>query len=806
MKNRKLTHSGKHKPHKLTYRPAAFRMKRHQSVRSFIHSSLVKIKTLKDPKQLLYKEKLIKRLSEVSYFDSPSKRKDLESICKFVQITLLLDIRPLLDHLISEYENVVLNKGSIFALKLFKELSSIVYRIISGNAFAPIKYIKSFPDGTPYILGPLKKLLHGTLNERRSCAAALQVFKLVEVWDMDALNLGNIVVESPIKQLPFNERPRVGNYFERFFEQKPNDIPSWFNSYKWTEAWKDTLNLMFNSNTYKNRLEDISKMSTIHVSGRNGPNGPCLTTVVLDHDSLTNRCKDPELYENIRSIATLTNNKKLVETMSNFDEEPYIWSSPKKKRPIHSKISFKKEAWGRLRAFAICDWFSHSALRGFHDYLLRWLAEQPEDGTFKQDHCSEIVRQWTTTSENSETADLTTATDSIPVEVQAEIVSAIAGRTFAMQWRQVVSNRTFSGPKGDTKYACGQPMGISSSWPMLAMWHHCIMRTILTYLGIERDPKQCTYFIIGDDNSMATPEMFRIYEYIVEVVQGVGISKLKGFHTESRLSTNPLPTESHPTPDTNHTAELAKRIFCNGQELSIVPPDEVLTCLREPAQFKELLFSLEKRSYPTIDVYKNLPALTSLSRDKKLALTLVTSPYGPQPFCKGMIDSCSDLAPYNSIFWYLPDFDLAKTNKAFAREVRVTIIRSLQSIVSNMNQWIVLALKGGEIKVKDWVYECETQGLVIYMVVDEAKYRLEKSLVSFMPDDKLPKLTADNWGEFQKILKSFKTLSDIDQTLLGKTRSDREKKLFEANFISSVIKKIKDPARQVEQIKPKNAL
>jgi len=50
--------------------------------------------------------------------------------------------------------------------------------------------------------------------------------------------------------------------------------------------------------------------------------------------------------------------------------------------------------------------------------------------------------------------------------------------------------------KGSVKYGCGQPMGLYSSWPAMALTNHVLVRLAATNLGKDNFQR---YMIIGDD-------------------------------------------------------------------------------------------------------------------------------------------------------------------------------------------------------------------------------------------------------------------------------------------------------------------
>lgn len=720
--------------------------------------------------------------TDIAWFDQKRYRAFLTKLIKFCQLSLEVDITEILNHLISEFEYRCLTRGPVDALKFFKELYNIGIRFACSTSFSSPSFTKVTASGLPKILGPLETMLRGSLNERRSAVIALQVFKLVGKWS-DDYGLETIVREHHIAMESDKESVRIGNYFSRVFDKFPEKWAG-IDFYKFRRAYSSVLEEMFPNSGLRDRIEDIRKLSRLHLSAKNGPNGPCLSTVVLDHDAIA-RC--PTLYGHIRKMIELSKHKDLAIVLDNFDEEAYTYFNTKEvsRRPIHSKINLKRESWGKVRAFATVDYFSHSALAGYHEYLFRWLDNQVEDGTYDQDRVSELVRSWTARGFNCESSDLSAATDSIPVEIQQEIAMKIAGRMFGSTWRGICTARDFVGPNGEVvHYASGQPMGILSSWAMLAVWHHVMYRTIIRYLDLS-ESEEPYYCVIGDDSSTRLSSIFLIYKQVVSEVQQVGISISKGYHTVSQTEANRLPELDSSQPMV--TAEIAKRVYCSGYELTSVPPDELLNSFEDPVAFAELINSMKKRQLSKVQDISGVYDLASLSRDKKTALLLTTLPWAGQPL--SLEGSTENMEALSHLPWFKPGFEIARLNELFQIQVRQEVIGSLLRTTSNLSQWKEEALRGGEITVKSWTYTCESQGVILWFVSSDAIRQVDRILSDLEPLSK--ELLLNNWSAFYKELRTLVTLfslADLYKEGTSGKKADRFKYL--SNFRLSTLKKI----------------
>jgi hypothetical protein len=759
------------------------------SLRAIIRSD-ASSSTIKKKAKYLYNKSLI--------FKERSYRRFLIRYQRFVYLALQVDISDCLGHVIKVYEEMSISNGPTYAVKLFKQLYDICLRLATSNSFTQIPYLKSNSRGEPEILGPLLPLLKGKLHERKAALSSILIIKLVRCWD-DDFSIKTISKEAPIEMRPLDAVPEIGNYFERYIERfgaNSNGV----DLNRLRTCYLNTLQRVFPSIKREDRLSWISRNSSIHVSGRNGPNGPSLTTAVIDHSSLTSSENgQTSLYQSIKEMSKLTNNKSLNKLIESFEDEDYKIDNLKGSKPINSRLSIKDESWAKRRVFAICDYFSQSSLKGLHTYLFRWLEAQSEDGTFNQDRVSELVRTWTTDPDplmRTESADLSAATDSIPVEIQAEIVSQICGTRFAQLWRRICCDRNFKIPNSTNtiSYKTGQPMGLLSSWAMLAVWHHIMCRTCLAYLGITRDVNNPRFVIIGDDVAMRGNDLFKIYYELVAVVQGVGISKVKGFHMETQNHDDILSSGNKGI--LPHTAEIAKRIFCSGSEITVVPTDEVFTSFESPIQMPDLLASLEKRGYPLPDDHILLPGLSSLCHHKKTALLLLTNPLVRAP--SRVTRAGESSSPLDSLPWYKPGFDVEKFKLAFTKVLRGQITTVLLRVITSINKWFMLAISDSKTKVKSWSYESETQGLLVYLVAEKIRGTLDRAVSDKEIAKAFPEGEPVNWVSLKKLLGSFQVVFEVEHLF---KENDISKHQELPRFVNSLILKVIKATLEAERAK-----
>jgi len=99
-------------------------------------------------------------------------------------------------------------------------------------------------------------------------------------------------------------------------------------------------------------------------------------------------------------------------------------------------------------------------------------------------------------------------------------------------------------------YSVGQPMGLYSSWPALAITNHVLVRLAGTKAGFKSFKD---YFVLGDDlvifNSKVADEYLKLCHFL-------------GIKTKDADSVHPKSA---------HSLEIAKRLFRKGVEISPLP-------------------------------------------------------------------------------------------------------------------------------------------------------------------------------------------------------------------------------------------
>lgn len=160
----------------------------------------------------------------------------------------------------------------------------------------------------------------------------------------------------------------------------------------------------------------------------------------------------------------------------------------------------------------------------------------------------------------------------------------------ANAWIKLISDRTFAAfPKDKmVRYSVGQPMGFYSSWASMALLHHALVEYCAYLCGFNRFRD---YVIIGDDVSIFNTQVADVYERMMSTLD-VPISKDK-----TTRSWGGYPSR----------AEIAKRLFLDGNEVSPIPIDVIKAARKDPKVFPMLCnVMLERGVSLTLDAAGSL--------------------------------------------------------------------------------------------------------------------------------------------------------------------------------------------------------
>lgn len=220
-------------------------------------------------------------------------------------------------------------------------------------------------------------------------------------------------------------------------------------------------------------------------------------------------------------------------------------STPRRvyRTPILGKLAKKEEAAGKVRIFAIVDYWTQYCLKPVHDWMFSMLKLLPTDATFNQDGSLKTLVDLQ--SKFHWDYDLKSATDLIPRPLYETLFADPFGQDLANLWMNLLCDRDFrvvqlpkasfrdwlslrglrpaditdketriiwasryrcyvektrAKNKRTVRYGTGQPMGALSSWASLALVHHAIIQ--FSAWKEYRFPYPY-YRVLGDDNEIA---------------------------------------------------------------------------------------------------------------------------------------------------------------------------------------------------------------------------------------------------------------------------------------------------------------
>jgi len=197
-----------------------------------------------------------------------------------------------------------------------------------------------------------------------------------------------------------------------------------------------------------------------------------------------------------------------IDLMDQCKERAQGWANSE--TPCLGRIHLKFEPAGKVRMFAICDYWTQLALRPLHDFIMDLLASLPTDATFEQEGATESFASQG--HQNIYSFDLKAATDTIPLDLYKVVLHRILGTDLCSLWGDLLVDRVFQYPRNERvmmfsqlgeplprpelRYSRGQPMGAYSSWASMALTHHALVQFSAHRIG---EFPYTSYRILGDD-------------------------------------------------------------------------------------------------------------------------------------------------------------------------------------------------------------------------------------------------------------------------------------------------------------------
>jgi hypothetical protein len=469
------------------------------------------------------------------------------NIIDFCKRYLKFDVCDLLRIYTTEFNHRVNTRGKLQAVKFFNQVYNYALRYSCYLEVEPLPFVVSDGNGFPKLIKEFRKPLRNGHDSRRAALTVLQFHKLVEV-ESDA-DLSSI---------------------EATYEGQENP--------EWLIDFKKVLEREFPSSKLQSRINQLQP--SFHISGRNGPNGPCIGAAYVDREAIRNT----NIEQSARDLASLTGFIRL-NVLMDLSNEAVDNLHHKTRQPEHSRIRYKCEPGGKTRPFCIVDFFSQSALKSIHDFSMNWLGTRLTDGTNDHAKAAQTARGW---SRNPNVQlwsyDLTKATDRFPVFLQELVLTQMFGHKIAAAWKDLICNRDFLTPEGEyVRFNAGQPLGALSSWAVFAITHHILVQTAAYRTFGSKTKWFMLYRMIGDDVCIArSKNVAQEYKSFLDSLK-VDISINKSILPKQCLDGN--------------ACELAKRLFHKGIEVTPVPPKAIIESSKSIIGYKNLLEVAWDRGY-----------------------------------------------------------------------------------------------------------------------------------------------------------------------------------------------------------------
>lgn len=277
-----------------------------------------------------------------------------------------------------------------------------------------------------------------------------------------------------------------------------------------------------------------------HFTTKNSPQGIAMKVLGAE---LRDVQKDPKLMESMWIVAGPTLQlymQKLIDQPKRLmnQEDP----KPSRKGRLRS-LGVVKDTEGKSRIIAMGDYWTQTSLKPLHNLLLKQLKTMESDLTFGQD-----IGPFGRKSQTYYSFDLTAATDRLPIFLYEKILEVVYDKGFQEAWSYLMVGQEFHWKDSTIKYSTGQPMGLYSSWALLALAHHAIVQYSALKLGFKEFKD---YRILGDDIVIRNDLVAHRY---AETLKSLGVE----------LS----PQKSLVSKD---TFEFAKRLFYKDVEVTGFP-------------------------------------------------------------------------------------------------------------------------------------------------------------------------------------------------------------------------------------------
>jgi hypothetical protein len=403
------------------------------------------------------------------------------------------------------------------AILLYKDVRLHTTRFMSGSPLlVPTRWMKLDKSGIPTSLGiDLKKLLRSK-----------------DLWDKRFI----LSLLTLTRALTIEGEPNFKSITDPISKPVSPDLIS------------EIVNMLPSTVGRKDFPKVDHTFKEFHVTTKGGPNGLALDWSTHEL-SLLNQF--PDLVEAIHTIGGETLKMRMEELKEVLDVCPVVPLTRRKGETLRS-LKVKSDKEGKIRVFAILDYWSQTSMRELHIAISKLLKEVESDCTFDQNsRLGRIVPK-----EHFHSLDLKDATDRFPIVVQKAVLESLTNSAVAAAWEKIMVGLPFTfKPRGlraapiTVEYKTGQPMGAYSSWPLFALCHHLVVQAASKRAGWKQT--YTNYMLLGDDLVLGDDEVAKHY---LDIIGDLSV-----------------PVSSTKTHVSKHMYEFAKRWMYRGFDVTGFP-------------------------------------------------------------------------------------------------------------------------------------------------------------------------------------------------------------------------------------------
>jgi hypothetical protein len=319
---------------------------------------------------------------------------------------------------------------------------------------------------------------------------------------------------------------KLFNNFHQFLEQ-------FFKKYPW----------------YLGSLVTRNSAPRVFTTTGKGPNGPAIANAHLDARAVY---EDKELFNGLCTLNKVLGQEWITHWLK-------LHASYTDKQPdLHTgRLGFSAEPGGKTRIFAIGDYWSQTSLKVIQISLYNTLKSISTDCTKDQDGgFKSLIRE--SLGKPTYCFDLSSASDRIPAVMQKFRLESMLNKELGEAWHTVMTKRNFYNKyhKENVRWKVGQPLGLLSSFPSFALWHHDIIQYCANIENMNKG-KPLFFFndykLLGDDVVIYNTKVAVTYQ---QIMQEIGI---------------PINLEKSVIGDiSNSQIEFTKRLVLKGVEVSSI--------------------------------------------------------------------------------------------------------------------------------------------------------------------------------------------------------------------------------------------